>query len=91
MLPADQDIESFLLRELKRFVDIPSGYGEELIRLNLFFLFCQNDTVALRFTAFIEEYFQIQIPDGEVDYYFLSDLTIMSRTIGFYLNKEKIS
>lgn len=88
MLSTDQDIESFLLEELKKFVDIPLGYNEELVRLNLFFLFCQNDTAALRFIAFIEEYFQIQIPDGEIDYYFLSDLTIMSKTISSYLHKK---
>ena len=75
------EIETFLLSHVAEFVEIPKGYNEQLIRLNLLYLFCQNDYCAVKFIDFVEKQLQIAIPDYKVDYFFISDLRIMAEVV----------
>lgn len=75
------EIEEFLLSNLPRFVEIPDGYNEQLVRMNLLYLFSQNDHCAVNFITFVEQHLQIEIPDYKVDYFLLSDIRIMAEVI----------
>jgi hypothetical protein len=74
-------LEDFIRTNLPRFIEIPNRYTDELIGLNLFLLFSQNETSALRFVEFIESHFQVSIADWEVDYFFFSDIETMKQVI----------
>ncbi|MBW8686000.1 hypothetical protein [Chitinophaga rhizophila] len=80
-MTSPETLESYLLSELKGRIDIPPAFTDELIHLNLLYLFSQDDHSALQWVAFLEAHFQISIPDNEVDYYFFSSLEHMAAVI----------
>jgi hypothetical protein len=75
------DLRSFLIDKLREQLAIPVKYTDELIALNLPYLFAADEHSALRWAAYLEACFQITIPDEDVDMFFFSDLGIMQKTI----------
>ncbi|UCJ05010.1 hypothetical protein KTO58_15025 [Chitinophaga pendula] len=78
---SQQTLESYLLAALKERIHIPQHFSDELITLNLLYLFSRDDDAAIKWVAFIEEKFEINIPDNEVDYFFLSSIRHMATVI----------
>ncbi|SFW13494.1 hypothetical protein [Chitinophaga sancti] len=76
-----ETLESYLLSELRARLPVPQLFTDELIRLNLLYLFSQDDSASLQWVAFIESRFEISIPDHEVDYFFFSSLEHMAAVI----------
>lgn len=80
-----QTLESQLLAALKERIRIPGNFSDELIDGNLLYLFSRDDDTAIKWVSFIEEKFNITIPDNEVDYFFFSSITHMAAVINRYI------
>lgn len=75
------ELEDFLLQELRFRLKIEAKYSDQLIRLNLPFFFVHDNNSAINWVEFIEDHFNIDIPDHEVDYFFFSNFSQMAYII----------
>lgn len=74
-------LEEFLLQKLKIHLGLDDRYSREFIDLNLPFLLAREEQAAVNWVSFLENSFNIYIPDDEVDYFFFSAITQMATTI----------
>lgn len=77
----------FLLRKLREHLAVPDKYTDDMVKLNLLFLFAADEYRAIHWVQWLEDYFKITIPDQEVDTFFFSDVSVMQRTIEHHVKK----
>jgi hypothetical protein len=73
--------KGFLLGALRQHLRVDQKYTDDLLTLNLFNFFIQDETATIRWVAFLEKKYHISIPDNEVDIFFFSDLDHMTATV----------
>lgn len=75
------DLAHCLMTELRRHLKLPDKYTDEIIRLNLPYLFAKDDLAASEWFSFVEQKFNVNIPDEEADIFFLSSVEEMAMII----------
>lgn len=75
------DIEKYLLKELIVHLELPERYNEELININLPYLFAKDNHSAINWLKRVEKEFEIEIPDNDADLFFFSSIEQMACVI----------
>jgi hypothetical protein len=75
------ELELELFTHLRIHLEIPGKFTNELIELNLPYLFARDQYSAINWLKFMESEYQISIPDGSADIFLLSSVKEMARLI----------
>jgi hypothetical protein len=80
-------LKATLIKKAAEHLKLPRELPQEFIDLNLGFFFSKDEKTANDWFNFIESYYNITIPEDEVDYFFFSDFDHMAKTIAAHIGK----
>lgn len=83
------DLNKYLIKQLTVHLQLPEYYNEDLVKLNLPYLFAKDNDSAITWLTRIEKEFNIEIPDNDADLFFFSSIEQMVDVITKLGSKNK--
>lgn len=83
------DLKKYLIKQLTVHLQLPEYFNEDLVKLNLPYLFAKDNDSAITWLTRIENEFNIEIPDNDADLFFFSSIEQMVDVINKLESKNK--